>query len=98
MKNIFKSKVEYLYFDFLNNSMKYLLKEKVQIENKYVYLGYSGILYNITREWIIDDCKGDMIEIIDALFMVFTAGQEIENIEVKHAIVSEVLKENENLK
>lgn len=94
MKNMFKSNVEYLYFDFLNSSMKYVFKEKTSILNKYVHLGYSGALYNISRAWIIDDCKGDIIEIIDALFMVFTGGQEIENIEVKHAIVSEVLKED----
>lgn len=96
LKNIFKSKVEYLYFDFLNSGMKHVFEEKVKIPNKYVHLGYSGVLFNITREWIINDCKGDVVEIIDALFMVFTAGKEIENIEFKHAIVEEVLRENKN--
>jgi len=93
MKNIFKSKVDYLYFNFLNTSLKFLFEMKRNTKNDFVHLGYSGALYNITREWVIGDCRGELIDVVDALFMVFTGGAEIENIETKHAIVTEVLKE-----
>lgn len=96
MKNIFKSKVDYLYFNFLNTSLKFLFEMKRNTKNDFVHLGYSGALYNITREWVIGDCKGELVDVVDALFMVFTGGAEIENIETKHAIVAEVLKEFKN--
>ena len=50
MKNIFRSNVEYLYFNFLNSGMKCLIKEKSNINNSYAHLGYSGALYNITKD------------------------------------------------
>ena len=96
MRNIFKSKVDYLYFNFLNTSLKFLFEMKRNTKNDFVHLGYSGALYNITREWIIGDCKGELVDVVDAIFMVFTGGAEIENIELKHAIVTEVLKEFKN--
>ena len=96
MRNIFKSKVDYLYFDFLNTSLKFLFEMKRNTKNDFVHLGYSGALYNITIEWVVGDCRGELVDVVDAWFMVFTGGEEIENIDVKHSIVKEVLKENEN--
>ena len=92
----YQSKVDYLYFNFLNTSLKFLFEMKRNTKNDFVHLGYSGALYNITREWVIGDCKGELVDVVDALFMVFTGGAEIENIETKHAIVAEVLKEFKN--
>lgn len=93
MKNIFRSNVEYLYFNFLNSGMKCLIQEKSNINNSYAHLGYSGALYNITKEWINGDCLGDMIEVIDALFMVFTGGEKLDNNAMKQAMINEALSE-----
>ena len=93
MKNIFRSNVEYLYFNFLNSGMKCLIQEKANINNSYAHLGYSGALYNITKEWINGDCLGDMIEVIDALFMVFTGGEKMDNVEMKQTMINEAMSE-----
>lgn len=93
MKSLFRSNVEYIYFNFLNSNMKYLFEEKANIKNNYAYLGYSGALYNITKEWLNGDCQGEMHEVIDALFMVFTGGDKVEGDEIKQAMIKEALSE-----
>ena len=94
MRNLFRSNVEYIYFNFLNDSMKFLFETKTGLSNKFIHLGYSGALYNITKEWIIGDCDGKMIDVIDALFMVFTGGENVEDETVKMAMMNEAIKEH----
>jgi len=93
MKNIFRSKVEYLYFNFLDDVMRFIIEEKINIQNKYIHFGYSGAVYNISRQWILNDCEGSVEEVADALFMLVTAGDRCINEETKLALISEA--ENE---
>lgn len=93
MKNIFRSKVEYLYFNFLDDVMRFVFEEKINITNKYIHFGYSGAVYNISRQWILNDCEGVVVEVTDALFMLITAGQNNISEETKLALINEATNE-----
>ena len=93
MKNIFRSNVEYLYFNFLDEVMKFVIEEKINIPNKYIHFGYSGAVYNISRQWILNDCEGSVAEVTDALFILVTAGQANLDEETKLALINEATNE-----
>ena len=96
MKNIFESNVDYIYFNFLNNSMSSFLKKMPAISNDYVYLGYAGALYNICKEWIKGDCKESMNKMIEALFMVIFGRTRFEKLNKNSALLKGAFNEEEN--
>lgn len=52
-----KSRVSYLWLDFLNECFNRLFREKFHIENDYLHYARAGALYNLSMRWIYGGCK-----------------------------------------
>ena len=65
-KMLSKAKLEYLYLEFLNSNFENLYKA---LKTK-VYDGYfiAGALYNVSMQWLKNDCQGSVKSITDSVF------------------------------
>lgn len=65
IKQLRDAKLEYIYLNLLNNHLKDSLKS--YIDNSYVGVFFAGALYNVSMNWLEEDCTTS-IEIISKPF------------------------------
>lgn len=65
-----KSRLEYLYLDYLNASFAADFENSAKPQNPYLPYGYSGALYNISMKWVDGGCASPAEEVAEALFYI----------------------------
>ncbi len=55
-----KARLEYLYLNYLNKSFKTKFESDNEDTNLYQPYLYSGMLFNVSMEWLDNDCKEDI--------------------------------------
>lgn len=59
MKLIKKARLEYLYLDYLNKNFENLFSFDYPNLNKYTPYIYAGMLFNLSMQWLNNDCTED---------------------------------------
>ncbi len=65
-----KSRLEYLYLDYLNASFAADFENSAKPQNPFLPYGYSGALYNISMKWVDGGCESPVNEVAEALFYI----------------------------
>lgn len=60
-----KSRVSYLWLDYLNECFDKLFREKFHVENGYLHYARAGALYNLSMRWLEGGCKESAAEMAD---------------------------------
>lgn len=63
MKLITKAHIDFIYLDYLNKNMVENFKDNFQNSNKYTPYIYAGALYNISMQWLKNDCQESIKDI-----------------------------------
>lgn len=62
-----KSHLEYLYLEYLNQNFSTLFAEDLLEKNIYKPLVYSGALFNLSMQWLAEDCQTPAEEVTEAM-------------------------------
>ncbi len=71
-KLLIKAHLEYMYLDFLNQNFVNMFKTDLHLQtlDSYNSLAYSGLLFNISIQWIKDDCKMSKEDLADMILRI----------------------------
>ena len=74
-KALINNNLAYLYLDLLNF---YFVKDKdhMGFKNDIIAEIYAGALYNISTQWVLDDCKTPIPEMIKSFFTICNFKEE----------------------
>ena len=69
---LIKAHLEYMYLDFLNQNFVNMFKTDLHLQtlDSYNALAYSGLLFNISIQWIKDDCKMSKEDLADMILRI----------------------------
>jgi len=67
-KSLVAAHVEHIYLDYLNESMKNIYEFNVDNKTEYDAYFYVGALYNISMQWLKNDCADSVKTVADALY------------------------------
>ncbi len=72
LKLIRKARLEYIYLDYLNKNFKEMFSEEHSDKSSYTPYLYSGMLFNVSMEWLDNDCAESIDslaqDIVDAIY------------------------------
>lgn len=75
LKLLSRSRLEYIYFDFVDSALTAHFTGELSNDNPYQAAGYAGAICNITLRWVANGCKDDESVIFDA-FRAVTLGKQ----------------------
>ncbi len=79
VKLLQKARLEYLYMDYINES--FMQKDTFSGGNDYLGYAYAGALYNVSMQWLKNDCKEPPKCIAEAMFIMIFSKNELEKIQ-----------------
>lgn len=68
VKLIMKANLEILYLDFMNKAMAENFERNKYTDSKYASFYFVGALFNVSMEWIRNDCEDSVKKISDMYF------------------------------
>lgn len=74
-KLLIKSHLEYIYLNYLNENFANLFQSKYYQHSKYASIGYAGMLYNISIDWVKNNCNDSVDEIVDCFLGLLFQGE-----------------------
>lgn len=67
LKLLRKARLEYIYLDYLNKSFKMKFESEYNNKNPYQPYLYSGMLFNVSMEWLDNDCNEDINSLAETI-------------------------------